>query len=76
MSTTADLLIDEIENAGKELLLLHEHEGSCTNESQKKIAMKIRECTKCEAVMKSREVRFKRAIEQLRLLRDVLNNNY
>lgn len=77
MSSTADLLLDELVNAANDLLENRMiHEGGCTNENQKKIAMKIKECTKCESILKSREVRFKRAIEQLKLLRDVLNNNY
>lgn len=74
--TTSELLLSELEEAGKDLMKYGEHEGSCTNENQMKLAPKVTPCQKHASAMKKREDRFKRALEQLNLLRDVFGTSH
>lgn len=71
MPTTADMIMTELEEAGNDLLNYGTHEGTCTNEAQMKIAQKIAPCSKHTSTLKKREERFRQALEQMRLLRDV-----
>lgn len=71
MPTTAEMLLAELETAGQELLQYGTHEGSCTNAAQMAILPKVAACKKHQDALKSREKRFKQALDNLNLLRDV-----
>jgi hypothetical protein len=74
MSTTAELITDELIMAAEDLLKFGTHDGNCTNEHQMKILPKVPPCSKHLSAMKSREARFRRAVDQFKLLRDVFGN--
>lgn len=74
--TTADLLLDELIKAGNDLIQNHgNHDGCCTNEHQMKLLPKVADCTKHQSALRTREERFRRALDQLTLLRDVFSNS-
>jgi hypothetical protein len=70
-ATTADFLLNELEEAAKDLLNKERHSDLCTNHHQMSMLPKVAPCKKCESVLKSREKRFLDALENLKLLRDV-----
>lgn len=69
--TTGELLLDELEKAAEDLMKYGEHDGACTNAHQMSLMPKIAPCTKHHSSMKTREDRFRRALEQVKLLRDM-----
>jgi hypothetical protein len=75
MSTTAELLLKELEDSAQELLTVGEHPGQCTNANQLKVAAKIPPCSKCLTVNKAKEERFWQALSQFKMLRDVFSEN-
>jgi hypothetical protein len=72
--TTADLALAELEEAASELLKHGEHEGDCTNRLQVSLASSIPPCKKHLSALKEREERFKHALDQFKLLRDVFGS--
>lgn len=75
MSTTANLLLDELIMAAEDLFEFGKHDGPCTNEAQTKLLPKLDPCRKHASALKSREDRFRRALDQVKLLRDVFGNS-
>jgi hypothetical protein len=71
MSTTAEQLLAELENAATDLFKWGNHEGDCTNANQMKLVPKVAPCTKHAEMLKKREKRFKEALQNFKLLRDV-----
>lgn len=75
MATTSELLLDELIMAAEDLFEYGKHDGNCTNEAQTKLLPKIDPCKKHTSALKAREDRFRRAIEQVKLLRDVFGSS-
>lgn len=75
MPSTADALLNELIESADNLIKLGEHEGDCTNALQKSIASSIPECKKHQAALADRLSKFRQAVEQLRLMRDVFGSS-
>lgn len=73
-TAAANILLDELIKSAEELIKQGEHEGSCTNANQMRLLPKIASCKLHDAAMKSREEKFRRAVDQLKLLRDVFDS--
>lgn len=73
--TTGQMLLDELIKSAEELLLLGDHDGPCTNQHQMNLLPKVAPCTKHLSVIKSREQRFRRALESFKLLSDVFGSS-
>ena len=70
MATTAEMILSELEEAAESLLQGGTHDGDCTNQYQMKLA-NIPACTKHKDMYEKRRQRFRKALDQFKLLHDV-----
>lgn len=70
-TSTADLLLADLERTSEDLMRAGEHDGPCTNGAQRALLPKVPPCKKHLDAYEQRKKNFKEALDQVKLLRDV-----